>query len=62
MKISPKESTKHSEKNGQMYHRKITKIFEIFENTRTQVCKIVQSAQKNKIQMYKLNIDTLDCF
>ena len=42
----------------QLYHEKSTKIFEIFENTGTYVREIVQSAQKNKIQLYKMNIDT----
>ena len=40
-----------------MYYMKTTKIFEIFENTGTQVREIVQLAQKNKLQMYKLHID-----
>ena len=46
----------------QLYHEKSTKIFEIFENSGTQVREIVQSAQKNKIQMYKIYIDTQGCF
>jgi len=36
----------------------MTKIFESFDKNKTHVREIVQSAQKNKIQMYKLNIDT----
>ena len=42
----------------QMYHEKSTKIFESFENNGTNVREIVQNAQKNKIQLYKMNIDT----
>ena len=45
-----------------MYHKKTTKIFEIFENTKTQVREIVQDAQKNKLQLYKLYIDTTGRF
>ena len=46
----------------QMYHEKSTKIFESFENNKTNVRKIVQIAQKNKIQLYKMLIDTKECF
>lgn len=53
-----KEKTKQTEKNMQLYHEKSTKFFESFENTRTEVRKIVSVAQKNKIQLYKMNIDT----
>ena len=54
--------TKLREKNMQLYHGKSTKIFESFENNKTHVRKIVQIAQKNKIQLYKMLIDTKGCF
>ena len=58
MKISSKEIAKFTEKNMHLYYGKATKIFESFENIRTQVLVFVKYAQKTFLQMYKMYIDT----